>query len=303
MKSGYGKKVVAIVVTYNRSELLEECVYSLLNQTIVDNLDIIIVNNASTDNTEEIVRNKFLDYSNVIYYNTGSNLGGAGGFEYGVIKAMDIESDYLWLMDDDCIPEKDAAAQLVSAGEKIGQFGFLSSYTKWIDGSICTMNVQRRNIAKKLKVIKKDMTKIQIATFVSFFVPTTVVKEVGAPIGDFFIWGDDWEYSRRISLKYPCYLVKKSVVVHKTKHNNGCDISSDDVARISRYGYTFRNEMYIMKREGIFGWVYYVLKVIKNLLKTIFTKNDMKMERIKVILKSVATGLKFRPRVKLVANK
>ena len=82
-------KIVALVVTYNRKQLLKENIEALLNQNN-NEFDILIVDNASTDGTEELV--KSFENNRIIYENTGANLGGAGGFNYGV--KMSIEKGY-----------------------------------------------------------------------------------------------------------------------------------------------------------------------------------------------------------------
>ena len=78
------EKITAVlVVTYNRVNLLKENIEALLNQTRND-LDIYIVDNASSDGTAELVEKYMENNSNIFYYNTGSNLGGAGVFSYGL---------------------------------------------------------------------------------------------------------------------------------------------------------------------------------------------------------------------------
>ena len=60
------KKISIIICTYNRAELLNETIKSLLNQTVeVSHYEIIIVNNNSTDNTAEIVRGFIDRYNNI----------------------------------------------------------------------------------------------------------------------------------------------------------------------------------------------------------------------------------------------
>lgn len=58
---------------------------------------MIIIDNASTDGTEEMIEVEF-QQPEIIYENTGSNLGGAGGFEYGVGKAIRMGYEYVWIM-------------------------------------------------------------------------------------------------------------------------------------------------------------------------------------------------------------
>ena len=64
------KKCVDIVVTYNRKQLLEENINALLNQTY-QNHDIMVIDNASTDHTDEMLKNY---QDKILYYNTGKNL-------------------------------------------------------------------------------------------------------------------------------------------------------------------------------------------------------------------------------------
>ena len=76
-------KIAVVVVTYNRLKLLKKCIYNLKNQR---NVDIIVINNASTDETEKYIQS--IKNEKIIYCNTGKNLGGAGGFSYGIKKHM-----------------------------------------------------------------------------------------------------------------------------------------------------------------------------------------------------------------------
>ena len=107
-------KIVAVVVTYNRKELLEENIKALLDQEF-DQFDILIVDNASTDGTEKVV--KKYESKKLKYMNTGANLGGAGGFNFGLRQAIEKNYDYCWLMDDDTIPTKTALKSLVNKTE------------------------------------------------------------------------------------------------------------------------------------------------------------------------------------------
>ena len=73
---------------------------------------------------------------------------------------------------------------------------------------------------------------------------------MGLPIKEYFIWGDDKEYTLRLSASYPCYHVKDSVVIHKMAINAGSNIVIDAIARVPRYFYAFRNDLCTAKRRG-----------------------------------------------------
>lgn len=292
-------KIVAIVVTYNRRELLKENIEALLHQT--KECDVLIIDNASNDGTSEMVEEYTSKCSNVIYQNTGANLGGAGGFHYGIKLATEKGYEYLWIMDDDCIPTETALEELWNAGDKLKEdYGFLCSKVLWKDGSICTMNVPRKTMYKSLTTFDNELEKVEMASFVSLFVKASIVKELGLPIKEFFIWTDDWEYTRRISLKYNCYWVNKSVVIHKSNSNIGANIYSDSYERLNRYNYLYRNDVYLYRREGLKGFGYEVIRLLYHSFKVLTNAKDHKWERIKTIYKATGTGFKFHPEVEYV---
>ena len=100
-------KVLAAVVTYNRSQLLARCVGALEAQTRPPDR-ILVINNSSTDDTEEMLRSRGTDFI------TQPNLGGAGGFSRAIAEALEGGYDAVWLMDDDGYPAPDALGRLVA---------------------------------------------------------------------------------------------------------------------------------------------------------------------------------------------
>ena len=105
-------KIAAVVVTYNRCDMLRQCIDALLAQTV--SLDaIIIVDNNSSDKTFEIIKQMFLDIPLIKYTRLPKNVGGAGGFYEGLKKGYNLGFDWLWVMDDDAEPEQDALDKLI----------------------------------------------------------------------------------------------------------------------------------------------------------------------------------------------
>ena len=300
-------KVIAVVVTYNRLNMLQQCVQHIKGQSL--SCDIMIVDNASTDQTAEWCHSILSD--GIYYENTGANIGGAGGFNYGMRRAAELGYNYVWIMDDDAFPEADCLKQLIKAGDKLGKFGFLSSIVLWTDGSICRMNWQKKLQKTKSRSLSHitdediaahkssdDKTlRIQSATFVSLLFPIETIRQAGLPIKEFFIWCDDIEYTRRISLKYnlPCYAVFDSITIHHTAANVGTDLADDDEARIARYNYAFRNENYMYRQYGIKGFITYTAICSYNALKVIKNAKTHKLQRLGIIVKNYFTGLSFNP--------
>lgn len=288
-------KVVAVIVTYNRKELLKESIDALLK---LDNkCDILIIDNDSNDGTEEYI----LDYiknKKIIYLNTGSNLGGAGGFNFGLRRACELGYEYVWIMDDDCIVHKDTLTKLLIADKKLnGNYGFLSSKVLWKDGTICVMNKQKKTFSKWLKDFDSNYQKIAMASFVSMFVKSDVIKKFGLPIKDFFIWTDDWEFSRRISRKIDCYFISNSVVTHKCKENIGASIDVVEGERLDRFKYLYRNDCVLYRGEGLKGKILLFLRIMLHKARIYKSNKVDKKRRISIINNAIKEGKRFYPEI------
>src|ERR1700761_1080776 len=112
--------VAAVLVTFNRAELLLNCLDALMRQK--RRLDrIFIIDNASTDGTrEKLQRAGWLDNPAVEYVGMTENTGGAGGFHEGTKRAFEAGYDWLWLMDDDVLAHDDCLEKLLSVGHELG---------------------------------------------------------------------------------------------------------------------------------------------------------------------------------------
>ena len=287
-------RIAAVIVTYNRKELLKECIEKLMNQTYSE-FDVLIIDNHSSDGTYDHIRGLLTD--RVMHVDTGSNLGGAGGFQYGIKEAHKRGYEYVWLMDDDSMPQAQALEKLVQAYKELDHPGFLSSKVLWTDGELCKINIQRSSLTRNISDFSEHYINAAIGSFVSLFVSMDVVKTVGLPIKEFFIWTDDWEYTRRISMKYPCYVVTNSIVIHKTKKNTGANIAIDSEERIERYRYAYRNEMYLYRREGLRGMVHILARTPLHIARILLQSKSKKLHRIGIILKSTWEGIKFNPKI------
>lgn len=299
-RSGTKRLVAAVVVTYNRLDLLKQCVEALRRQT--EACDILIVNNASTDGTELWLA----EQQDVNSRNTGSNLGGAGGFNYGMRWAVEAGYDYVWVMDDDTLPESDALEKLLEADHILnGKYGWLSSVALWTDGSECKMNRQKlkKSFYEYSPLLKYGLVQAEQATFVSLFLRSKIICRFGLPIKEYYIWGDDIEYTRRIAVRggMPCFMAGQSQVVHTTKSNVGSNVALDDVERIGRYFYAFRNEAHLYRQEGIKGRAYCFAKRCRDFLRIILYGKE-KAIRLKILIRGIWYGFFFRPVIQYIEN-
>ncbi len=159
--------VWAVVVTRNRRELLEECLRALAAQTRPPNR-ILVIDNASTDGTAETVRER---HPEAELLPLPENLGGAGGFHVGLREAHAGGAEWVWLMDDDTIPEPGALAALLAAPAALhglGQPLLLSSRAVWTDGRLHPMNEPsfKREPDHFVACCERGLLPLRMATFV-----------------------------------------------------------------------------------------------------------------------------------------
>lgn len=299
-----GNRTAAVVVTYNRRELLKKCITCLLTQNGTA-CDVLVVDNASSDGTAEMVQ--AMAESRIFYRNTGANLGGAGGFNFGIRWAVEEKYDYVWVMDDDCLPNSDALSKLFEADNLLdGNYGFLSSVVLWTDGNECKMNRQKiyKAYNEHVELMKNGIIQVEQATFVSLLFPAEVIRKAGLPIKEFFIWGDDIEYTRRLAIRMnlPCYMVKQSRVIHAMFANNGSNISKDVPERLERYLYAFRNEAYLFRKEGLKGLCHYLAKCVMNFARIIGSHSKQKPLRLKILFAGILRGWRFNPVIEFLCS-
>lgn len=292
-------KVAAIVVTYNRLELLRENIDVLLSLENQLN-NIVIINNNSNDGTKEYLNS--LNNSLFIIKNLKINLGGAGGFNHGIKVAFDeTDADFFWIMDDDTIPQNNTLINLMHANDKLnGNYGYLCSHVVMSDGT--DGNIPQL-VGDWTTQVDKGLIKVKSATFVSLFTKRSIVNELGLPISDFFIWGDDTEYTTRISKKYNSYFVIDSKVIHKAKSVRNVDITNDSSDRLPRYFYRYRNNIYITKKyENNKRLLFLMIKHMYLAMKVLFIARNNKFKRSKLIFKGVFAGMKFNPDIENIGE-
>lgn len=298
------KKIVTIIVTYNRVDLLRESISALSKSTI--KTDILVVNNKSTDETIDFLNEVPSLYKDIKFYiyNLGSNLNGAGGFNYGINIACSLDYDYFWIMDDDCIVNDDSLYNLCEADKLLkGEYGFLSSKVLWTDGSICKTNVQRKSVAQRISDFNTKLVNVDFASFVSLFVKKVDVFNIGLPIKEFIIWTDDLEWTRRLTYNKiykqakPGYLCNDSIVTHKCASNIGVTIVKDTSSRLDRYKYIYRNDVYCFRREGIRGHIYMLIRNIYHIFSILLFSKTKKIYKIKILLAGYLSGFSFNPKI------
>lgn len=306
-------KICTVVVTYNRYKLLTECMDALLNQSV--KTDILIVDNFSTDGTEEKIKEEnYLLNSNLIYKKLDSNRGGAGGFYFGVKYALEKKYDYVWLMDDDAEPELDAIEKLIPYLEKSSTYSAYApaTYIGTKEDNELSLFGHRglfdyeNPLPSFQKPLDKNFqneitTEIEMASFVGIFIPISSVEKIGLPREDFFIHHDDTEYSLRLMRIGKILMVNNSIIYHKEQRQDEKYKSKFLWLKKNRIRfeklwlkyYGLRNSIYIARKYSTNRWVNIkVISLYLTLVKDIILYDDNKLLRLKFASNSVWDGYK-----------
>lgn len=221
--------VAAIVVTFNRKELLLECLRGLENQTPKVS-KVFIIDNNSSDGTFELLKESNILLNNIFeYHNTNANLGGAGGFNFGVNIAMKEDFDWLWLMDDDVEPKENCLNTLIEDAKLHNsdcihpQKVFLNNQSyKW-DGLFNPKTLRTKWFTPERFNKHNAVLEVNYGCFEGMLIKTKIVQEIGFPDKRYFIHTDDLVYGYLASLHTKvtytnrAHFIKK---INKEHYNN-----------------------------------------------------------------------------------
>jgi GT2 family glycosyltransferase len=271
------QRVCAVIVTFNRLELLQAALAALRAQTRPVE-GILVVDNGSTDDTPawlagEAARDPAL---RVV---TQPNLGSSGGVHAGLSAAFAGDFDWFWIMDDDTIAEPAALAAMLAAATRFStahpgaRLGWLNSVVLWTDGALHRMNEPKLEpyLRWDSHVLAQRYLPAQGCSFVSVMVSRVAVGECGLPLKDMFIWYDDVEFTGRIRLQgFSGLVVLDSFVEHRTKLNYAPDIEDLNETNLSRFRLAFRNEVLTMRTIQTGGPVAVFIRFIRLMARRVY---------------------------------
>jgi rhamnopyranosyl-N-acetylglucosaminyl-diphospho-decaprenol beta-1,3/1,4-galactofuranosyltransferase len=251
--------------------MLRRCLEAVLAQTRQPDT-ILVVNNASTDGTAEMLA---AEYPQVQSLNLRENLGGAGGYYYGLEWATAQNFDWMSVMDDDGYPASDCLERLL----------YYPDPTLAVRGALVLDQADPSSLAFEMHVVNPPVTTIEqvetvgsegvirdyINPFNGVLIARNVVQEIGLPEKDFFFWGDEYEYFLRMKqAKIPMAIVTTAQFFHPANRMQPHKVrlvfkefpvyyANDPL----RDYLIVRNHGYIVKKyRGWIGWLAHLLRYL-----------------------------------------
>lgn len=196
----YEFNIACIVVTFNRKDLLNRCLNAIKKQTYKPKT-IYVVDNASTDGTQDFILssgyiNNGINGIRFKYYRCKTNGGGAGGFYTGMKTAFeDAKYDGLWVMDDDGEPETNCLKELVSFLKERDYIAPLVLSDE--DHQTCSFIPGATFADFHEKADQSGVIEGWASPFNGILYSSRLIKRIGFPKKDMFIWGDEINYQIR----------------------------------------------------------------------------------------------------------
>jgi rhamnopyranosyl-N-acetylglucosaminyl-diphospho-decaprenol beta-1,3/1,4-galactofuranosyltransferase len=229
-------KLTCIIVTYNRLEKLKKALAAYAEQIEFPD-KVVVVNNASTDGTEE-----FLDawqqekgpFQKAVL-NLEDNRGPSGGFYAGAKKAIAQDAEWIWLADDDAWPEADTIARVKAAlsSDMVADSVVAVCAAIYEDGNIALK--YRANYQssmwqfKVLPIGEQEYAKLcfplKLFTYNGVAIRTKALENLGMGESNYFMYWDDFELSFRMSKMGKIICVPKIKIQHipPTRPQDGVD--------------------------------------------------------------------------------
>jgi hypothetical protein len=218
-------RVTTIILNWNGMVDTMECIESVRNLDYPD-MRIVVVDNGSTDDSTTVMRQT---YPSITLLESKRNLGFTGGNNLGIVKALEMGTDYVWLLNNDTVVDRDALRKMVQTignspdvgiaspviyfHDPPGQVQFCGSYIDW----------ERKRIVK-LKVGEPYPSNgVNVSLWgTALLIRRDVVERVGFLNDKYFAYHEDEDYCMRVARAgIRAIVVPEARVFHKNSRSTG----------------------------------------------------------------------------------
>ena len=271
--------VYAVVVTHRRPGKLAESLTAVATQSRPPD-HLIVVDNDGDAAVRELVAAQPVPST---YLGSRRNLGGAGGFALGMLHALALGADWIWLADDDGRPADSAVlATLLDCAERHGLAEVSPMVCDLADPDRLAFPLRRgvvwRRLVSELRTEGpgQDLLPGIASLFNGALLRSSTVEAVGVPDVRLFVRGDEVELHRRLvrsglpfgtcldaAYLHPCGTHEFKPILGGRMHTQYPD---DPQKRF----FTYRNRGYVLSQPGMrkllpqewlrFGWFFLMVR-------------------------------------------
>jgi rhamnopyranosyl-N-acetylglucosaminyl-diphospho-decaprenol beta-1,3/1,4-galactofuranosyltransferase len=270
-----GDRVVAVIVTRHRRELLAASLAAIAGQT--RRLDhVVVVDNGPDQSAEDVVAASGLP---VTYLPSERNLGGAGGFALGMLHALALGADWVWCADDDGRPADDRVlATLLECAQRHGLAEVSPLVTDQADPEKLAFPLRRglRWRRRRSDFASVELLRDYASLFNGALFRAEALDVVGVPDYRLFFRGDETEVHRRmLRAGLPFGTCTTTAYLHPEGTTEfepilGGRLSAQYPGNDVKRFFTYRNRGYLMAQPGMrwllplelvrFGWFFLVTR-------------------------------------------
>jgi GT2 family glycosyltransferase len=315
-------KITTVIVTYaNRHGLCEQVITSAFNEGVAN---IILVDNASATESAQVYEQMALEDKRIQLIRHNENLGSAGGFKAGLkFVAQDLQTDFIWLLDDDNVPQVGSLTALISTWNMLAPLtlakdvvlysyrgdtrandllavtqGYLKCY---LENNFMGFNFLQ---AVKLRLrkykthsqINYPVVRVFLGPYGGAFLSLEIVEKIGSPSEEFFVYADDHEYTNRINSQgINQYLVYTSVLKDVDESFDQDGYLSKKVSEVRVY-YSIRNHVFLSKKYiknrlfYNFNKFIFCSLIFKKIIYIFLKDREFAQQRLALIKKSILDG-------------
>ncbi len=284
--------IYIIILNWNGWKDTIECVESCLNLAYA-NSSILIVDNASSDGSEVILRERFPDIDII---QTGKNLGYAGGNNVGIRYALENGAAYVWLLNNDTVVHPAALDEMVRVAEldtKTGMLGpkiLLHSRPEYLNCIGSTINLitgqpSLIGLGEKDDGRFDEIKEMDTLSGCSLLVSKDVVDAVGLLDEKFFLFYEETDWILRAKRAgYRMLYVPGARIWHKVSASVGGHQSP-----MMLYYMTRNNPLLMRQNVGVLTFlrfiaIYLCLVIPKKIINVLVFNKDKRYQKVTAIL-------------------
>lgn len=299
-------RVAAVLTVFNQIEGARKCVEALLSQTgPLAHICVLFNGTAKNGTLADMFAEQFRHEPKLQVLRSPENIGNAGGVKLAMRAALDRGADWIWIVEDDALPHRDALERLIAAEMNNDcVYGSLIVDPKINDLSFSYAAIEKdgsqRIISNQSEVPNGNVFEVR-GIWLGALIPRQIIETVGEVNADLFIRGEDEEYPARIrQAGFRFFCVKDSIIEHPGMRHAHFSIAGRNffyeahVAPWKAY-FLIRNHVYVRRKYG--G----ILRAIATIPLSIFCAlrfDDQKLRRSFLYLRAGWHGLLGRLKVR-----